>query len=146
MKTFKSLLLLLGAILLVGCGRSTTPQTSSVAVSALPPCANVSTSISRPPEFPSDFPLPDNTVITSSQHSQGGSVTISAAAPVTFKDAAAFFQNKLPAAGYKLLEGDAEMDEAESTFAGNGYQGKWKINGILNCPKAVRLTIAIAKT
>ena len=49
-----------------------------------------------------------------------------------FKNAVSFFQSKLPAAGYKLLEGDAEMDEAESTFSGQGFQGKWKVNGILN--------------
>jgi hypothetical protein len=67
------------------------------------------------------------------------------AIPMSFKETAAFFQSKLPAAGYKLLEGDAEMDEAESTFAGRGFQGKWKINGILNCPGAVRLTLAIGK-
>lgn len=62
-----------------------------------------------------------------------------------FKEAAAFFQSKLPAAGYEILEGDAEMDEAEATFAGRGFRGKWKINGILNCPEAVRLTLAIGK-
>lgn len=143
MRTIKSVLLI-GTTLFASCGNTSTSETAPPAV-ALPACANVSTVISRPPEFPKDFPLPDNTVITSSQYSQGGSVTIIAAVPMSFKEAAAFFQQKLPAAGYKLLEGDAEMDEAESTFAGNGFQGKWKINGILNCPKAVRLTIAVAK-
>jgi hypothetical protein len=62
-----------------------------------------------------------------------------------FKNTVAFFQSKLPAAGYQLLKGDAEMDEAESTFSGNGFQGKWKVNGILNCPGAVTLTIALWK-
>jgi hypothetical protein len=145
MRVPKISVLLLGIILCVGCGKTRSSETAPPAA-ALPPCASVNTAISRPAEFPDNFPLPDKTVITSSQYSQGGSLTISAAVPMTFKEAAAFFQNKLPAAGYKLLEGDAEMDEAESAFTGNGYQGKWKINGILNCPRAVRLTIAIART
>jgi hypothetical protein len=144
MTVLKITVLLLGTTLFIGCRSTSTSETGPPAA-ALPPCANVSTVISRPPEFPNDFPLPDKTVITASQYSLGGSLTISAAVPMTFKEAATFFQNKLPAAGYKLLEGDAEMDEAEATFAGNGYQGKWKVNGILNCPRAVRLTIAIAK-
>lgn len=62
-----------------------------------------------------------------------------------FKDVVAFFQSKLPAAGYQLLEGDAEMDEAESTFSGQGFQGKWKINGLLNCPGAVTIAISLSK-
>jgi hypothetical protein len=60
-----------------------------------------------------------------------------------FKNAVVFFQSKLPAAGYQLLRGDAEMDEAESTFSGQGFQGKWKVQGILNCSGAVALTIAV---
>ena len=72
-------------------------------------------------------------------------MTVSGFAPMQFKDTVAFFQSKLPAAGYKLLEGDAEMDEAESTFLGQGFRGKWKINGILNCPGAVTLAISLSK-
>ena len=63
-----------------------------------------------------------------------------------FKNTVAFFQSKLPTAGYQLLKGDAEMDEAESNFSGQGFQGKWKVQGILNCSGAVILTIAVWKS
>ena len=73
-------------------------------------------------------------------------MTVSGFAPMQFKDTVAFLQSKLPVAGYKPLEGDAEMDEAESTFSGHGYRGKWRINGILNCPGAVSLGVSLSKT
>ncbi len=49
---------------------------------------------------------------------------------------------KLPAAGYQLGAGDAEQAEAEALFLGESVRGKWKVNGILNCPDAVTLTLA----
>ena len=51
---------------------------------------------------------------------------------------------KLPAAGYVNTTGDAEMDEAESFFQGARVLGKWRVNGILGCPDAVRLTLFVS--
>jgi hypothetical protein len=113
---------------------------------SLPPCAGAGSPVALPPEFPSSFPLPPGTVITSNQRTERGAITVSGFAPMQFKDAVIFFQSKLPTAGYKPLEGDAEMDEAESTFSGHGYNGKWKVNGILNCPGAVTLGVSFSKT
>jgi hypothetical protein len=36
------------------------------------------------------------------------------------------------------------MDEAESFFRGAEMRGKWKVNGILNCPSAVTLTLLVS--
>lgn len=113
---------------------------------SLPPCAGAGSPVELPPDFPSSFPLPPGTVITSSQRTESGAITVSGFAPMQFKDTVAFFQSKLPAADYKPLEGDAEMDEAESTFSGHGYNGKWKVNGIPNCPGAVTLGVSFSKT
>ena len=145
MRNFKTAFFLICMSLCAGCGGTKNPAATTQADS-LPPCANVTAAVGLPSDFPTDFPLPAGTVITSSQRSQTNSTTISGAIPMRFKEAVGFFQSKLPAAGYELLEGDAEMDEAESTFAGKGFRGKWKINGILNCPAAVRLTLAIGKS
>jgi hypothetical protein len=35
------------------------------------------------------------------------------------------------------------MDEAESNFRGASVRGKWKVNGILGCAEAVRLTLFV---
>ena len=133
------------ALVLAGCGGSKVP-TASAPATGLPPCANAGPAVSVPSEFPNSFPLPPGTVITSSQRSQTGVIVVGGFIPMEFKKIVAFFQRELPAAGYQLLEGDAEMDEAESTFSGRGFRGKWKVNGILNCQGAVTLTIAVSKS
>ena len=134
---------LLSVMFTGGCGSKAPP--ASTPAPSLPPCAKAGQAITLPAEFPPGFPLPPGTVITSSQRSDRGDIVIGGLIPLAFKDAVAFFQAKLPAAGYQLLEGDAEMDEAESTFLGQGFRGKWKINGILNCPGAVTLAISLSK-
>ena len=60
-----------------------------------------------------------------------------------FRSAVEFFVTELPAAGYVNTAGDAEMDEAESFFQGASLTGKWKVNGILGCPDAVRLALLV---
>ena len=73
-----------------------------------------------------------------------GSVTEAAHHALSpFRTAVEFFVTKLPAAGYLNTTGDAEMDEAESFFRGAAVQGKWKVNGILGCNEAVRLTLFV---
>jgi hypothetical protein len=60
-----------------------------------------------------------------------------------FRTAVEFFMRQLPKAGYKLGEGDAEQDEAESGFSGHEITGRWKVNGILDCPNAVTLALFV---
>ncbi len=139
----QSLMLVMLFTMITGCGGSKELRDSTTA--NLPPCAKAGPAVSLPSEFPNSFPLPPGTVITSSQRNERGVNVVSGFSPMEFKNAVAFFQSKLPAAGFQLLEGDAEMDEAESTFSGQGYHGKWKVNGILNCQGAVTLTIAVSK-
>jgi hypothetical protein len=143
-----TLLLVLAAVLLLitACVRKDSPDTLNTSAPTLPPCAQAGPAVSLPSEFPTNFPLPPGTMITSSQRSQKGVLVVSGFIPMEFKNTVAFFQSKLPAAGYQLLKGDAEMDEAESTFSGQGFQGKWKVQGILNCSGAVTLTIAVWKS
>ncbi|MEP6741560.1 MAG: hypothetical protein ABJB61_03605 [bacterium] len=134
---------LLAVIFAGGCGSK--PALVSTPAKSLPPCAKAGPAVGLPPDFPSNFPLPPGAVITSSQRYERGAIVVGGFIPLELKDAVAFFKGKLPAAGYQLLEGDAEMDEAESTFSGQGFRGKWKVNGLLNCPGVVALTIALSK-
>ena len=130
--------------IITGCGGSKEAAVSAPATS-LPPCAKAGPAVSLPSEFPTSFPLPPGTVVTSSQLTERGVTVVGGFIPMEFKNVVSFFQSRLPDAGYQLLEGDAEMDEAESTFSGHGFHGKWKVNGILNCPGVVTLTIAVSK-
>lgn len=129
--------------LLAGCATSTTTTTISAPAVTLPACAEASARVDTPAELPADLPLPPGTVLTSVSRSDAGSTVIGGYIPAELNAAAQFFQAELPAAGYELLGGDAELDEAESAFAGGGVQGQWKVHSLLDCSSAVSLTIAI---
>lgn len=89
--------------------------------------------------------LPPGTVLTSSERRPEGQLLVSGVIPREFRKVVEFFVEELPAAGYKNGEGDAEQDEAESHFSGKGVTGKWKVNGILNCPDAVTLSLLVSR-
>jgi hypothetical protein len=131
------------AISVAGCGGGNESR-EAVTIASLPACAEASERISRPDALPADLPLPEGIVFTSSRATRPGETLISAVIPVEFRTAVKFFVERLPAAGYQLGEGDSEQDEAESFFAGQRVKGKWKVNGILNCADAVRLTLLVA--
>jgi hypothetical protein len=82
-------------------------------------------------------------VITSSQRPHPGQLLIGGVIPADLRGAAVFFTDELPARGYELGLGDSEQGEAEAPFSGHGFRGKWKVNGILNCPNAVTLTLVL---
>jgi hypothetical protein len=143
-------LITLFLIMLAGCsGPAATPTNMVDSVSEqmpeLPACAEADPAISLPAEFPPDFPLPPGTAIQASRNTEEGVLIVDGIVPADLQTAAAFFQQELPATGFTLGFGDGELDEAESAFSGNGYQGHFKVHSILNCPGAVTLTVALSK-
>jgi hypothetical protein len=129
-----------------GCGGGdgdSSPSPSGNGAPEVPACAKAGSRVSRPSDLPADFPLPPGTVITSSQHPHPGQLLIGGVIPADLRAAAVFFTDELPARGYELGRGDAEQGEAEAPFSGHGCRGKWKVNGILNCPDAVTLTLVL---
>lgn len=109
----------------------------------MPACAKAGPSVSLPAGLPSGLPLPPGTVITTAETLSGGVVRIRGTIPSDIKKTLAFFQHSLPAAGYELGVGDAEADEAESEFMGNGYGGGWVVRTIPDCPGALSLILAV---
>jgi hypothetical protein len=87
--------------------------------------------------------LPPQTVLTSVKHPLAGMTLVTGVVSQEFRSAVDFFVTKMPAAGYRLGAGDAEMDEAEALFTGPNLRGKWKVNGIPNCPGAVTLALYV---
>lgn len=136
------LLVALGAT--VGCtpGPQAGPAGGATAIPALPPCASAGAAVTLPTGVPGNLPLPPGTMVTSVQV-DGGRTLLGGVVPTDLQTAARFFQTALPAAGFKLGEGDAEPDEAESVFTGNGVKGQWKVHSITGCPGAVNLTLAV---
>jgi hypothetical protein len=111
--------------------------------SKTPACAHVQKkAIARPAAVPAAV-LPPGTVLTSVDRPVHGMTLVTGVVPQQFSAAVQFFVTKMPAAGYLNGIGDAEMDEAEAVFSGRGVQGKWKVNGIINCPNAVTLVLFV---
>ena len=104
-------------------------------------CASVQGQVARPAAVPAAV-LPPETVLGSVERMDPGITIVRGVVGQSFQDAVDFFV-RLPAAGYRLSDGDAEATEAESRFAGRGLSGKWKVNGIVGCPGAVRLALYV---
>jgi hypothetical protein len=112
----------------------------------LPACAGADTTIALPEGFPSGFPLPPGTVITSKEERSGGRLIINTVVPaLDVKGVAEFFEQALPKAGFQITEGESEPGEAEANYEGNGYQGRWKVNTIAGCTGAVTLQVLAGK-
>jgi hypothetical protein len=131
------------AALLGACGgdRDDDGQATGRPAEGIPACAGAGSAISRPDGLPAEL-LPPGTVLTSDD-SDSGEIEVRGYIPTTLQQAAKFFAEELPRRGYRLGEGDSEQDEAEAPFSGKGVSGKWKLNGILDCPNAVSLALRI---
>ena len=130
-------------ILAVGCGG---PQASGgPGVPAMPACAQVGTPVALPPGFPQSVPMPAGTVITSVETRTEGRIVVNGVIPTDVKAAGAFFEQQLPAAGFKITDSEAESNESEGSFEGNGIKGRWRVRGMANCPGATDLALVVGQ-
>ena len=138
-------LLALGS-LAAGCGGSDSarPTVPEGPPPRLPACVKAK-AVPRPAALPADFPLPPGTVVTASSEPHTGQLVVGGLIPSDLQDAASFFNETLPASGYRQGLGDSESNEAEAPFTGNGVRGKWRVNAIANCPTAVVLTLVLIR-
>jgi hypothetical protein len=121
-------------------GGEATPETTLVEPAPeLPACAGTGTS---PPDLPLDFPLPPGTGVISSESPFANQLVVLGVIPGDLQDAASFFNETLPDHGYQVGIGDAEGNESEAPFTGNGYRGRWRVNAIADCA-ALRLTLVL---
>ena len=89
------------------------------------------------------MPLPPGTLVTGARTS-GNQLAVDALVPATLAQAAEFMTRELPASGFTISGSDAEQDEAEASFAGNGVSGRFRLHGIANCGYAVTLTVSVS--
>ncbi len=119
---------------------SQTPQSVGAGVISKE-CPAPGSPVPLPASFPKNFPLPPGTIIKSHSERSGGRVVFDGFITTSLKEAVDFFQRELPKAGFKNKDGDAEEDEAEADFEGNGYTGHWKLRGSEACPNIVSLSL-----
>jgi hypothetical protein len=130
--------------LATACGGNSASPPVSGPPPKLPACAKANL-VARPQALPARFPLPPGTVVTASSEPHSGQLVVAALIPSDLQDAASFFNESLPANGFRQGLGDSESNEAEAPFTGNGFRGKWKVNSIAGCPTAVVLTLVLIR-
>ena len=137
-----SLAALVAVVIGIAAGRDGGGGSPDAANAKSPPCARAGKPVERPESVPANL-LPPGTVLTSRINLPRERTLVMGVIPLGFRSAVDFYVTKLPAAGYQLGAGDAEQNEAEALFLGDRVRGKWKVNGIPNCPNAVRLTLLV---
>jgi hypothetical protein len=142
---------LTGLFLFAGCGggggeseAEREREAEAAASVGLPSCDAKATSAALPATFPHAFPLPPGTVVTSVGQGGGGTF-VRGVVPLSLKQAADFFGERVPKAGFEPGEADSEPWEAESEFSGNGVEGKWKVNELPGCLEKAALLVAVSK-
>ena len=127
------------------------PPVASAAVaapsaSALPACAEAGATVSPQPDFPGMFPLPDGAVVVGADTPPGGGSRIQVLVPLEVDEYGAFLERALPAAGFSIGGGEAEADELESKFSGNGLAGQLSAREVSGCPGVLRVLVVIRTT
>ena len=95
---------------------------------------------------PSGFsaPLPDGTVVVAAQQRPDGRTVVTGVVPAAEKQVLAQLQQKYPAAGLQLSQGETEERDAESNFSGGGQTGRWGIRVLPGCsPEATRIDLVV---
>ena len=131
---FFAVLLAIGA---TGCGSSGT-HASSAAKSSTSACASGRAPVRS--DFPPEFPSPRGLVVGDAYRQSGAHVT-QAYAGGSLASIRDYFKNHLPAAGFRLGQGDAEASEAETDFFGHGLRGHLKLNEVPGCAGTVSVAV-----
>lgn len=109
-----------------------------------PICVEQATKADVPEPFPTAFPLPDRSVVFASEQRSGGRTIVYAVIDRDVKSVLKELQTDVPAAGFKLTEGEVEERDAESNWTGNGYTGRWAIREVANCTDQTSITVLAA--
>jgi len=113
---------------------------------SLPACADAGAVVSPQADFPASFPLPDGAVVVGADTPPGGGSRIRFLAPIEVPAYGEFLEKELPAAGLSIGGGEAEADELESKFSGDGLDGQVTAREIGGCPGVLSVQVVIRRT
>jgi hypothetical protein len=135
-----TVLVLLGLVT-AGCGGSDEEEAGR------PSCMASLKAASLPDDgsFPEDWPFPKGTVVTGAEPAPGGGLAVTAQVGSEFDEVLPFMQHDLEDAGFVATQGEAERDDAEAVWSGNGYAGTWAIKESDTCEGTTLLQVAAAK-
>lgn len=98
-----------------------------------------------PAGYPTDFPLPEGTVVYHVEDRGEQGVVATGVTRTAFPDVLKAL-NAAKAAGFKVTEGETEDHDAEANWTGNGYTGRWAIRASASCPGETVLQLLSRKT
>jgi hypothetical protein len=115
--------------------------TTRARAAGLPDCVRPHARVAVPAGL-ARFPLPRGTVLDARADRYGYAI-VTGYVPGAINPVRDFFVGRLPAAGYRLGQGDSEAAEAEAAYVGRGVHGRWKVRAVAGCPGALTLQIAV---
>ena len=109
------------------------------------PCLKDAKAVALPAGFPSNFPLPAGTVITSAENRGSAGLVIDGVTATTFKDVLKALQADLPAKGFTPKNGETEPRDAESDWSSSDYDGRWAIRELTQCAGQTSVSVVARK-
>ena len=88
---------------------------------------------STPDGYPRDFPLPDGTVVFHIEDRGRDGVVATGVTGTPFDEVLASL-NAAARSGFEVTTGETEEDDAEASWTGQGYTGRWAIKKSASCP------------
>lgn len=101
--------------------------------------------VDPPTGFPSTFPLPPGTTLTSTSDRGSGGIVVTGVTSAPFKTVLASLQKGLPAKGFTATEGEVEPHDAESNWTSATFVGRWAIREIPQCPGDTAVNVVARK-
>jgi hypothetical protein len=136
---------------LTGCGSADKSRDADAGLgsSALQPastaCAKDAQAKPAPAGFPTDFPLPAGTIVTTAEDRGSGGLVIEGVTPSAFTAVLHDLQTALPAKGFIPDNGETEPHDAESDWSSAGYTGRWAIRELTQCGGQTAVSVVARK-
>jgi hypothetical protein len=136
-------------VALTGCSSAGKDKDSDAGSAALQPaatgCAKDARAKQLPAGFPSDFPLPSGTIVTTAEDRGSGGLVIEGVTPSAFTSVLHDLQTALPAKGFTPDNGETEPHDAESDWSSAGYTGRWAIRELTQCGGQTAVSVVARK-
>ncbi|HEY0166253.1 MAG TPA: hypothetical protein VGB75_04345 [Jatrophihabitans sp.] len=98
-----------------------------------------------PDGFPTNFPLPAGTIVTSAENRGDAGLVIEGVTNTAFKDVLKGLQDDLPAKGFTLKNGETEPHDAESDWTSAEFDGRWAIREMSQCAGETSVSVVARK-
>ncbi len=84
--------------------------------------------------FPDAWPFPPRTTVYHTEDRGADGFIVTAITSTPFRRVLAFMNGQVASAGFPVGKGETEAHDAEASWAGGGYRGRWAIRASGTCP------------